>query len=238
MHIPTDDVLWSAPPPLVRRTVPSGRVLCFAPHPDDECIGPGGSLAMHRAQGDRVRVVIGTDGQAGDPDRRFDVATYRERRRAESRAGLAALGVEEVAFWGLPDSCVITENDLDMLAKRIAAELEATRPDVVYGPWEGEGNDDHRALYAGMVRALRRSRFAGEVLAYEIWNLMVPDVIHDVSTVIAAKERAIRCFASQMAYTDILRPTLGLNASRSMIFNRGVGYGEAFRRVVTSSRSA
>lgn len=232
MHIPTDDVPWSAPPPQIRRAVPRGRVLCLAPHPDDECIGPGGSLAMHRAQGDPVRVVIGTDGQAGDPDRRFDPASYGERRRQESRAGLRELGVDDVAFWGFPDSCVITENDLDTLALRIGEEIEAARPDLVYAPWEGEGNDDHRALYAGLVRALKRRRFAGEVLAYEIWNLMLPDVIHDVSGVIDQKERAIRCFETQMAYTDILRPTLGLNASRSMIFNRGVGYGEAFRRVV------
>lgn len=232
MHIPTDDVLWFAPPPEIRRTVPRARVLCLAPHPDDECIGPGGSLAMHRAQGDAVRVVIGTDGQAGDPDRRFDPATYGARRRAESRAGLGELGVDDVAFWGLPDSCVITENDLDMLAQRIGDEIEASRPDLVYAPWEGEGNDDHRALYVGLMRALKRRRPQVEVLGYEIWNLMLPDVLHDVSGVVDKKERAIRSFETQMAYTDILRPTLGLNASRSMIFNRGVGYGEAFRRVV------
>lgn len=234
MLIPTDDVIWSAPPPEIRRAPPRGRVLCLAPHPDDECIGPGGSLAMHRAQGDPVRVVVGTDGQAGDPDRRFDAHAYRELRRGESRAGLRELGVEDVGFWGFPDSCVITENDLDMLALRIGEEIEATRPDLVYAPWEGEGNDDHRALYAGLARALKRQPFAGEVLGFEIWNLMVPDVIHDVSSVIDQKERAIRCYETQMAYTDILRPTLGLNASRSMIFNRGVGYGEAFRRVVVS----
>ena len=233
MQIPTDDVLWFAPQPQIRRTPPRGRVLCVAPHPDDECIGPGGSLALHCAQGDPVRVVLGTDGQAGDPDGRYG-AGYAERRRAESRAGGRELGVTDIVFWGFPDSCVITENDLETIARRIEQEIAIYQPSIVYGPWEGEGNTDHRALYCGLVRALKRCRFGGEVLAYEIWNLMVPDVIHDVSSVIDKKERAIRCFETQMAYTDILRPTLGLNASRSMIFNRGKGYGEAFRRVVVA----
>ncbi len=232
MHIPTDDVLWFAPQPEVRRAPPRGRVLCLAPHPDDECIGPGGSLAMHRAQGDEVRVVIGTDGQAGDPEARFDPQTYVERRRAESRAGGRELGVTDIVFWGFRDSCVITDSDVETIALRIVQEIDSYRPTIMYGPWEGEGNSDHRALYCGFVRALDRCRFAGEALAYEIWNLMVPDVLHDVSSVIDQKERAIRCFESQLSYTDVLRPTLGLNASRSMIFNRGVGYGEAFRRVV------
>jgi len=231
MQIPVDDVLWFAPQPEVRRAVPRGRALCLAPHPDDECIGPGGSLAMHREQGDPVLVVVGTDGRAGDPERRYPEATYVELRRAESRAGLRELGVDDVVFWGFPDSCVITDSDIETLAQRIAALFDEWRPDVVYAPWEGEGNTDHRALYCGLVRALKRRPFSGEVLAYEIWNLMVPDVIHDVTAVIDKKERAIRCYETQMAYTDILRPTLGLNASRSMIFNRGVGYGEAFRRV-------
>ncbi len=232
MHIPVEDVLWYAPAPQILTAPPRGRVLCFAPHPDDECIGPGGSLALHRRQGDPVRVVLATDGQAGDPDGRYDRATYPQRRRGESRLGLAELGVADAEYWGYPDSCVLTDHDLELVAQRIAAELRGYRPDVVYCPWEGEGNTDHRALYVAAYRALKRERFAGVVFAYEIWNLMVPDVIVDVSPVIDQKERAIRTFESQMAYTDILRPTLGLNASRSMIFNHGVGYGEAFRKVV------
>ena len=119
MLIPTDDSLWFAPQPEIRRTPPRGRVLCVAPHPDDECIGSGGSLAMHRAQGDPVRVVIGTDGQAGDPDRRFDASSYAARRRAESRAGVRELGVDDIAYWGFPDSCVITANDVETIARHI-----------------------------------------------------------------------------------------------------------------------
>ncbi|MFN9705442.1 MAG: PIG-L deacetylase family protein, partial [Planctomycetota bacterium] len=53
----------SLPPlPVLWRRVPAGRVLAFAPHPDDEVAGPGGVLAMHADQGDAVRVVVATVG--------------------------------------------------------------------------------------------------------------------------------------------------------------------------------
>ncbi|MFK7743149.1 MAG: PIG-L deacetylase family protein, partial [Planctomycetota bacterium] len=57
---PARPVLWRKPP--------HGRVLVFAPHPDDEVAGPGGILALHQQNGDAVRVVVTTDGTNGDPD--------------------------------------------------------------------------------------------------------------------------------------------------------------------------
>ncbi len=41
---------------------PTGRrVLVLAPHPDDETIGCGGSLVLHAAAGDPVRVIFLTN---------------------------------------------------------------------------------------------------------------------------------------------------------------------------------
>ena len=81
MHLPTDDKYWVPPMPEIRKAPLSGRVLCLAPHPDDEAAGPGGALVKHRRQGDPVRVALATDGIAGDPDGRYDQATYAEGGR-------------------------------------------------------------------------------------------------------------------------------------------------------------
>ena len=156
------------PPPQLWQRVPSGRVLVFAPHPDDEVAGPGGVLAMHRAQADVTRVVVTTDGVTGDPDHRFDRATYTALRRAESRAGLAILGVDDVQFWGFPDSCVLSAADLERGVLAALDALAAFRPDVVYLPWALEGHPDHHALHLIVTRALDRSAFAGLALGYEV----------------------------------------------------------------------
>ena len=216
------------PPEPVLCTVPRGRVLLFAPHPDDEVAGPGGTLALHRAAGDPVRVVVATDGIAGDPDGRFDAAGYAERRRAESVAGLRELDVDDVVFWGFPEGGGPSAADAERGAQAAAAELERYRPDVVYLPWQREGHPDHHALHAIVVQALDRTAFAGLALGYEVWNAMVPDRIVDVTSVVERKRRAMQAHESQLAYVLYDHALLGLSAYRSLVHLRGRGYGEAF----------
>ncbi len=217
--------------------VPHGRVLVFAPHPDDEIAGPGGCLALHRRAGDPVRVVVASTGAAGDPEHRFDPATYADRRRQESRAGLAVLGVDDAVYWGLPDNCVLSENDFEMGHQLATAAIAEFRPDVVYLPWEREGHPDHHALYLIVCEALRRAAFAGLALGYEVWNAMVPDLVVDITSAAEQKRLAIRAHASQTAYVDFEHTILGLNAYRSMVHARGHGYCEGFRRIELSPRA-
>src|SRR5262245_55403403 len=222
-----------AAPPEPRRLadVPHGAVLAFVPHPDDEIAGPGGALWLHRRAGDAVRVVVATDGIAGDPDGHYDRATYTQLRRAESHRGLRELGVHDVEFWGFPDSCQLSGNDLELGAQRAVAALQAARPDIVYLPWESEGHPDHHALHHIVVEALRRTQFAGTAFGYEICNAMLPDVVLDVSAAIEAKKRAMRAYGSQLTYVAYDHCVLGLNAYRSLVHGRGKGYWEAFRIV-------
>ncbi len=217
--------------PSLWRNVPPGRVLVFAPHPDDEVAGPGGVLAMHRAQGDAVRVVVATDGTSGDPDRRFEPATYVAMRHAESRAGLREVGVDDVQFWGFPDGHVLSEVDVENAAVLAVAAIVQFRPHVVYLPWEHEGHADHRALHVVVTRALDRATFAGLALGYEIWNAMVPDVIVDTTAVFPKKLAAMRAHTSQLVYTQYDHCLAGLSAYRSLQHLQGRGYGEAFRIV-------
>lgn len=219
------------PAPVLWRRVPAGRVLAFAPHPDDEAAGPGGVLALHRAQGDAVRVVIATDGIGGDPDGRFPAADYAAMRRAESRAGLAHLGVADVEFWGFPDGHVLSEVDLEHGTRLALAALAAFAPDVVYLPWAHDGHTDHHALHVVVTRALDRAAFAGLALGYEVWNAMLPDVIVETTAVFAQKRAAMLAHASQLAYTRYDHALGGLSAYRSLHHLRGVGHGEALQRV-------
>ncbi|MFO1051001.1 MAG: PIG-L deacetylase family protein [Planctomycetota bacterium] len=223
--------LAARPAPRHLTAPPRGRVLCFAPHPDDEVIGPGGTLAAHVAQGDAVHVVIATDGVAGDPDGAFPREGYAARRRAESVAALRELGVRAPTFWGYPDACVITEADVEGIAARALDELRAHAPEVVYLPWDGEHNSDHRAVAAGVQRALARCTFRGHALAYEVWSPLEPDVVVDIDDVLARKRRAIACYATQLHYVDYAHVILGLNAYRSLHCGRGRGHAEAFRDV-------
>jgi len=218
---------------VLRLTNPEpGRVLCFAPHPDDEALGVGGTLHLHACQEDPVRVVVVTDGIAGDPEGRFESTTYGERRRNESRTAMEILDIHDVVFWGLPDSCVITESDLEGLAAQVASAVQEFMPDVVYLPWEWDGNSDHMALHQAVVRGLRRTRFDGHAYGYEVWSPNPrPDVVVDITEFVELKRRAVQHYVTQMAYGDMVHPVLGMNSYRSLLLERNKGYGEAFSRV-------
>jgi LmbE family N-acetylglucosaminyl deacetylase len=222
-----------APPvvPTLWRRVPRGRVLAFAPHPDDEAAGPGGVLALHRAQGDPVRVVVATDGTSGDPDGRIARDALPAVRRAESRAGCAALGVDDVVFWGFPDGHVLSPTDLDTATRLVLEALASFAPDVVYLPWARDGHPDHHALHEVVTRALDRAAFAGLALGYEIWNAMIPDVVVETTPVFERKRAAMRAHASQLAYTQYDHALVGLAAYRSLQHLHGRGYAEAFQLV-------
>jgi LmbE family N-acetylglucosaminyl deacetylase len=211
------------PPPVLWRRVPAGRVLAFAPHPDDEVAGPGGALALHAAQGDAVRVVVATDGTSGDPDGRHSPTFLAILRQRESLAGLGLLGVDDVRFWGFPDGHVLSATDLQNVAALAAREIAEFRPDVVYLPWELDGHPDHHRLHVVVTRALDATGFRG--LA------MVPDVIVETTSVFPRKQAAMLAHASQIAYTQYDHCLGGLAAYRSLAHLRGRGYGEAFRRV-------
>ena len=221
------------PPPEPRKlaALPRGGVLAFVPHPDDEIAGPGGALCMHRRQGDPVRVIVATDGRAGDPDGRHEPEAFVQLRREETRAGLAEIGVHDAHFWGFPDGHVLSERDLVLALEKAASTLETTRPDVVYLPWEFEGHADHHALHHVVVRALAAVDFQGLALGYEVWNAMLPDVVLDVSDVMDQKLAAMRCYTSQLAYARFDHCVTGLNMYRSLVHGAGEGHWEAYRLV-------
>ncbi|HMB69389.1 MAG TPA: PIG-L family deacetylase, partial [bacterium] len=83
-------------------------ILGIFAHPDDECMGPGGTLAMYAARGHRVAVVTATEGGAGRlfRDRPTDDAGRAELRRTrhqETEAACRILGVEHLGFLGWED---------------------------------------------------------------------------------------------------------------------------------------
>lgn len=85
-----------------------GPALVIAPHNDDEVLGAGGAIQRHIRQGDRVTVVLLTngDGQYRGPfQNRTQAIQFGYRRQDETFKALEHLGVppENVYFLGYPD---------------------------------------------------------------------------------------------------------------------------------------
>lgn len=219
------------PTPAARAAPPRGRVAVVAPHPDDEVVGVGGTIALHRRAGDPVRVLVVTDGRAGNVSKRESQEQYVARRRAESRAAAAILGGYDLTFWDYPDNRVITPADVAGAAVRIEEWLRQDIPDVVYTPWAGESNADHRAVGLATIRALRAMAFSGTCYGYEVYCPSPADVVVDITPVESVKRAAIACFVSQLAETAIDHIAFGFHAARSLFLPKGARYGEGLLTV-------
>lgn len=123
------------------------RVLVIAAHPDDETYGMGGTIARHVRQGDHVTVLIMTDGVRA----RHDVTGPQE---AAAWTACAALGVEDVRFARLADQQLDGMPLLDVI-RPISAAVGDLRPQVVYTHHRGDANQDHRAIFAATLVAIR-----------------------------------------------------------------------------------
>ena len=70
-------------------------VLVVAPHPDDETLGCGGSIALHLDRGDSVAVIWLTSGEAGIPEVSITEAAATRRKEAEAAMVQLALNGDQ-----------------------------------------------------------------------------------------------------------------------------------------------
>jgi LmbE family N-acetylglucosaminyl deacetylase len=133
-----------------------GRVVVLAPHPDDEVLGCGGTLAALARIGTPIHLVAVTDGESSHPSRSDELRALRaiERTEALRRLGLQDAHVHRL---GLPDGAV-NEDEVVEAARPLLAES-----DVVLAPWDQDGHPDHDAV------GRAATRLPGRHLAYLVW---------------------------------------------------------------------
>ncbi len=207
---------------------PPGPVLVVAPHPDDETIGAGGALARHVERGDVVTVAVLTSGERSSGGS-GDVGAARE---AECLAACRVLGLPAApVFLRLPDGDLSAH--IEPLAERL---IELGRgAAVVYAPSILDPHRDHRAANVGLARAA----LDAEVYGYEVWSPAPVDVLLDVGSVFARKQRALRCYATALASVDYVRTATGLAAYRSAAGGlAGSGHAEGFVRLSAAEHAA
>jgi len=105
--------------------------MCVVAHPDDECFGFGGALALYAERGVESYVVCMTDGQAAR--NRGSAASGQELgriRREEFAASCRVLGVSRQELLDYHDG-QLSEISLPAAAGRLVERVRSFRPDVV-----------------------------------------------------------------------------------------------------------
>jgi LmbE family N-acetylglucosaminyl deacetylase len=201
------------------------RVLVLAPHPDDETIGCGGSLALHADGNDPIKVIFLTNGGSGDMSGRFEKKAYIALRQNESRNACACLGIIDIEFWPYEDRALWT---LSEVPGRILGVLADYQPDLVYAPSPLEFHPDHRATSAFLCSAVQLYNTSCEVAFCEIGQPLRANLLVDITPVLNRKIAALKVYESQLFERDYDDTSLALNRFRSLTLPDNVTHAEGF----------
>lgn len=198
------------------------RAVVLAPHPDDETIGCGGTVARLAGMGTQITVAVATSGEfsVAEPGQAERVAGIRQ---SEAASACRILDTRPPVFLGLPDG-VLSEHLPDLTSK-LEELIESTAPDVVFVPWPLDGHPDHGALSAALAPV--RLPESCEVWCYEVWAALPANRIVDVTETWERKVEALRCHSSGRDSFD-LESHLALSRWRSIFGLAGFGQAEAF----------
>jgi len=130
------------------------RALVIAPHPDDEILGCGGTIARLTRAGADVQVAIVTRGR----EPRFARSAV-EQVANEALAAHQSLGISATHWLNLPAVELDTIPQADINAA-LCGVIEKVEPDTVFLPFAGDIHLDHRVIFeSALVRCGRCDRF-------------------------------------------------------------------------------
>lgn len=188
------------------------RVLVFAPHPDDETLGCGGTL-KRLAEHARVKVVLVTDGSgAGELP-----SGTAEIRQNEFLSALAVLKVKEHSLWRFPDGQLQNDRSLQL---KIKEELILFRPNWIFSPSPLDYHRDHRDLSQAVWWVASRLPDLDLMLFYETWAPSFASHIVDITETAEAKWEALAEHRTALQYGDYARAARGLAEYRGLYLGR------------------
>ena len=212
------------------------RVMIVAPHPDDETLGVGGTIAKYSAQGADIFVLI----VSGHLPPLYSRKDY-DKTVHEAQSAFKLLGVSQSEFFEIP-ATMINSKPLHKVNGRISKIINDFKPHIVFCPYP-DRHIDHRLIFDSVMVATRPVGVGRDIeilAAYETlsethWNAphiepnFTPNWVVDITEQIDNKLDALSCYKSQIS--DFPGPR-SIEAVEALAKFRGTqagfGYGEGF----------
>ncbi len=191
------------------------KALIFAPHPDDETLGCGGTILKLKESGCIIKIVLLTKGEIFD--------TNDSVRLSEFEKSLRILGVDDFIFLNYKDGKIpISGNILDKYLEIYNEFL----PDSIFVPSLSDTHNDHVNVTRGILKALENNlKFNLLLHFYEVVNPINVNYINDISKFFHLKLKAFNCYLSQHNRYDYKNTIEGLAKLRGAAIGSNAGEG-------------
>jgi len=211
------------------------KILITCAHPDDETLGMGGTIFLHRKKGDQIFVLIFADGESA---RGRENAKISERKKQAKKA-LSILGVTDIKFLNYKDQKLDTISLVE-LSQEIENVISKWKPDIVYTHFWGDVNQDHRAIFQSTQIATRPTptQIVKKLICYETpssteWALptqqFIPNLFVNIKSSIKSKVEAFKIYKNEVMDFPHPRSIEGItNRAKYWGCTTGLEYSEAF----------
>lgn len=192
-------------------------ILCVQPHPDDNEVGAGATIAKLAQAGCDVTYLTVTDGSMGTMDPDLPKESLIRTRKAETLAAADYLGVSRLIFLDYPDGGPYEDREL---CRRIVTAIREVRPEFIMAPdpfLPYEAHPDHRKTGMAAAEACLFSQFphftnhGEDAPARNVWavkgvafyNTSRPDTYVDIDTALEQKLHALALHQSQFPESEM-----------------------------------
>lgn len=208
--------------PKVENAPSNQKIVVFAPHPDDEVIGMGGTLIKMIENKCDVHVIFFT--LKDNPD------IFVESKKSAKHNGFEYTHLE------FQRRSIPTSADALAELKTLLIDL---KPDSIFLPFMLDDHEDHRLcsdVLASLAPSLQKSKINPEIWAYQVYTALPLNTVINISDVIERKKDAIRVYKSCFKSRDWAHFAAGLNAFnvRFMVGDSHESYAEVFCRTSMS----
>ena len=181
-------------------------ILVIAPHPDDETLGCGGTLLKHKARGDKIHWLIGTE-----INKELGYSKEQIKLRKKEIGKVSSLfKFDSINFLGLT-STKVDEYKLSEIIKKISKIITKTQPNTIYLPFKGDVHSDHRIIFNAAYSCTKSFRYPFVKKIYMMETLsetefspstkedsFIPNIFVDISAFLEKKIDIMSIFKSEM----------------------------------------
>lgn len=183
------------------------KILVIAPHPDDEVLGCGGTIKKYASERNEVFLCIVT--KAYTPEWSDD---FIDNRKKEIKCSVKNLGIKETIFLDFPTVKLDTIPQKE-LNDSISKCVQKIKPEIVFIPFYGDINKDHKLVSEAAMVAVRpkagssiKKVYYYEVLSETEWtkpaqkieDVFIPNFYEDIVDSLEDKLKAMECYRSEL----------------------------------------
>ena len=215
------------------------KVLCVAPHPDDETLGCGGTLLKHKSQGDEIYWLLLTGPKLDDSN--IDSERIQFRKKLINTISLA-YNFDGVDYLALP-TAQVNASDLKDIIQKVSEIFTRIQPNIIYTMFANDVHSDHRVAFDAVYSCTKSFRYPFIEKIYMMETLsetefavttsaktFLPNVYVDISDFIDQKLSIMQKYPKQLMEEPYPRSLSSIKSLARVRGSRaGVMYAEAFQ---------